>query len=467
MTNVLCEYLKLHNEYAAKYGGRVAVLFQVGHPVYKSYSACTDGSVYNEHGRKMAVSARLKSIQLYVDGINVSILHRLFVWHFFYGSVPSGYQVYYDECADGNFCDRLVLYRSKYQFDAITRDKLRERMRVAGYKVHPQYKNYMANMSGHVYSLYTRQILVTQPNGYGYIQLSMLEDGNKTTRYQHVIVWESCTGKVVPPGYQIDHIDQDKSNNSYNNLNCLTIKEHMLKTHNENPQMTKSFSSILCRRVVRIGIGNNDSYIKYPSRKAAAESIMENARSVSYAIASNSPYNGYMWYDCTTDDGDLDYEEWTGLYDQEKLALCVSNLGRIYGSNKRKTMGFFTPSRYMFTYKNRGYGVHEFVCLAFHGRKPSSLHTVDHIDRNPHNNACHNLRWATKHEQAKNRTSVRAVEGYTKYITIGIWPTIKDASDATGACRSHITSVIKGNRKSAGKTSCGQPIAWRSAVQNE
>ena len=36
MTNVLSDYLKLHNEYAAKYGDRVAVLFQVGH-FYESY----------------------------------------------------------------------------------------------------------------------------------------------------------------------------------------------------------------------------------------------------------------------------------------------------------------------------------------------------------------------------------------------------------------------------------------------
>ena len=36
MANVLSEYLKLHNEYSAKYGDRVAVLFQVGH-FYESY----------------------------------------------------------------------------------------------------------------------------------------------------------------------------------------------------------------------------------------------------------------------------------------------------------------------------------------------------------------------------------------------------------------------------------------------
>ena len=36
MANVLSEYLKLHNEYSAKYGDRVAILFQVGH-FYESY----------------------------------------------------------------------------------------------------------------------------------------------------------------------------------------------------------------------------------------------------------------------------------------------------------------------------------------------------------------------------------------------------------------------------------------------
>ncbi len=36
MTNVLSEYLKLHNEYSAKYGDRIAVLFQVGH-FFESY----------------------------------------------------------------------------------------------------------------------------------------------------------------------------------------------------------------------------------------------------------------------------------------------------------------------------------------------------------------------------------------------------------------------------------------------
>ena len=49
------------------------------------------------------------------------------------------------------------------------------------------------------------------------------------------------------------------------------------------------------------------------------------------------------------------------------------------------------------------YLVHRLVCLAFHGPQPSPDHTVDHIDRDVHNNRAVNLRWATKSEQSYNK----------------------------------------------------------------
>lgn len=48
--------------------------------------------------------------------------------------------------------------------------------------------------------------------------------------------------------------------------------------------------------------------------------------------------------------------------------------------------------------------IYEISCLAFHGEKPSTDYSVDHIDRNWKNNDVSNLRWATKAEQMKNRT---------------------------------------------------------------
>ena len=296
----------------------------------------------------------------------------------------------------------------------------------------------------------------------------MLVNSIKVTKYQHVTVWEAFTGKSVLPGYQIDHVDQDKSNNSFSNLQCITISEHMLKTHKENPHICKIWSHASSREVLRVGTGDDESYKIFSSRRDAAEGVAGIARSVSAAIIYRRPYKNYMWYDYY-EDLDLPGEKWICILIEDQIAFYVSNLGRVQGLRGRKTKGFKGPNRYMFKYRGRGYGVHELVCLAFHGQKPTLSHTVDHIDKNPHNNACCNLRWVTRTDQATNRKSVRAVEGYIAGtdVSIGQWMTIKEASDTTGACRSHITSVIKGSRKSAGKTECGQPVTWSLAVQSE
>lgn len=43
---------------------------------------------------------------------------------------------------------------------------------------------------------------------------------------------------------------------------------------------------------------------------------------------------------------------------------------------------------------------HILVCLAFHGEKPTPVHTVNHKDGNKVNNVPENLEWMTRSEQA-------------------------------------------------------------------
>ena len=53
---------------------------------------------------------------------------------------------------------------------------------------------------------------------------------NGDRRWLHQDVWESINGPI-PDGYDIHHIDHDKTNNAIGNLECLTPKDHAAKHH--------------------------------------------------------------------------------------------------------------------------------------------------------------------------------------------------------------------------------------------
>ena len=433
------------------------------HPLYKNYGSTKDGDVYNCKGKQITVGKRQKDIQVQVNGKNISILHRSFVWQCFNGIfLPTGLEVIFDNEVNGDFCDKLIALNAgeKEAFTIMKREKIRQQMVIAGYFPHPQCPNYVANKDGYVYSLYTNKELIAKPFGDGYIHLTMFRDfDSKIVRFKHTIVWESNTNTLVPTGYQIDHIDQNKANNSFENLQCITKHAHMKKTHKENPHISKSFAEASNRRVIRKCI-HSDTVVEFASRKDAAKSVLGSARAVCDAIRKIFPYLEFMWYNIK--DQDLPGEEWL---QGEITKYCVSNLGRIWPKCGYKTFGYRRPTGYTTKLGGRNYGVHELICYAFHGPRPNPQYTVDHKDNNVYNNHYENLRYATKQEQAINRRSVNPVEGYiinTGEI-VGIWPTITEAAAATGANIGSISSVLKCRRKSSGKISLGKCIAWRYA----
>jgi hypothetical protein len=49
---------------------------------------------------------------------------------------------------------------------------------------------------------------------------------NGIRKQKHVLIWEQYYNKQVPKGYLIHHIDENKLNNSIDNLKCVSYKEH-------------------------------------------------------------------------------------------------------------------------------------------------------------------------------------------------------------------------------------------------
>lgn len=69
----------------------------------------------------------------------------------------------------------------------------------------------------------------------GYLLIRLFKESKQGKMFSlHRLVVESFIGNKPGELYQIDHIDNDKSNNSVSNLRWITQKENLLKKYNED-----------------------------------------------------------------------------------------------------------------------------------------------------------------------------------------------------------------------------------------
>jgi hypothetical protein len=93
--------------------------------------------------------------------------------------------------------------------------------------------------------------------------------------------------------------------------------------------------------------------------------------------------------------------------------------------------------------------VHGVVILAFTGPPPTDDHTADHINRDRGNNCVGNLRWATKSEQAINRTSTRPIEIYNPAnpgVALRTFDTETEAAEEYGVTRWVVLYAVHSHR---------------------
>lgn len=65
-------------------------------------------------------------------------------------------------------------------------------------------------------------------NGLGYYQIKLRKNGKRMNKYVHRLVWKTFNGDI-PRGYEINHIDHNKSNNSLDNLELVTHSLNLKK----------------------------------------------------------------------------------------------------------------------------------------------------------------------------------------------------------------------------------------------
>lgn len=90
------------------------------------------------------------------------------------------------------------------------------------------FKKYKIYEDGRIWSYARNKFLKPHPNHKGYYQITLSDnDNNKKTYQLHRVVYESVTGMPIPEGLQVNHIDENKTNNKFNNLNLMTLQENI------------------------------------------------------------------------------------------------------------------------------------------------------------------------------------------------------------------------------------------------
>lgn len=85
---------------------------------------------------------------------------------------------------------------------------------------------YYADEEGNIYR--NDKKLSPVDNGLGYKQIKLRLNGVRYNRYVHRLVWIAFNGEI-PDGYEINHINHDKSDNRLKNLELVTHSDNLHK----------------------------------------------------------------------------------------------------------------------------------------------------------------------------------------------------------------------------------------------
>lgn len=156
------------------------------------------------------------------------------------------------------------------------------------------YDNYEIYADGRIWSYKKNKFLKPNTVRGGYQQVCLIDDeGKRKMYYVHRIVWEAVTGEPIPDYLDCNHIDEDKTNCSFANLNLLSPKENC-NWGSRNDRIAKANTNGKCSKQVGAYKDGKLVMVFKSTNEAGRQGFHQGA--VSRCCNGKLPhYKGFVW----------------------------------------------------------------------------------------------------------------------------------------------------------------------------
>lgn len=257
----------------------------------------------------------------------------------------------------------------------------------------PEFPGYIMHRDGKIVNRHNN-VVGSKQNSYWILNMKHIDGTIRKCRHHIMIMW-AFSGEA-PNGREVDHINRDTCDNRFENLQYMSVREHRQKTNNDNSDKNKLSAVKRGKRTLGIKEGAQhefDTILEAERQTGVKES------SIRYSINSKKSVDGWLFSFPAEPE-----KEWKELkIDGLEQIIYLSPDGYVK-SVRVITQGNLKNNYYKFTIKLNGKlvnkGVHELVCIAFHGPKPEGMTSVNHKDNDTLNNHYTNLEWSNELTQS-------------------------------------------------------------------
>lgn len=171
------------------------------------------------------------------------------------------------------------------------------------------YSNYEIYPDGKIWSCKYKKFLKPNTIKGGYKRVCLTDnEGNIKFYLLHRVVYEAITGEPIPPGMEINHIDERKDNNIVSNLELVTHKQNVnFGTRNErasksiskaltnNKKLSKSLTNNPKRSKAVGAFKGGKLVITFPSTNEASRNGFDQSAVAKCCNGKIKSHKGYEW----------------------------------------------------------------------------------------------------------------------------------------------------------------------------